>query len=113
MHGDGLGMCVTGIFRGVKGGDDQSFIFKEDSFEIECQKLLLSKLFAFSLIGQEASQELVSPYSWRNFHSGELYWCDNFIMVTYRVMNLKFIILLHRGRIVSVPLLRLLTRIST
>lgn len=79
---------------------------------------MLSKLFAFSLIGQEASQELVSPYSWLNFHSGELYWCDNFIMVTYGVMNLKFIILLvqillHRGRIVSVPLLRLLTRIST
>lgn len=25
IHRDGLGMCVTGIFRGVKGDADQSF----------------------------------------------------------------------------------------
>lgn len=64
---------------------------QEDGFEIECHKLvkLLSKLFTFSLIEQEASQELVLPFSWLNFHSGELHGWDDFIMIMYAVMNLK------------------------
>lgn len=64
---------------------------QEDSFETECEKLvkLLSKLFAFSLKGQEASQDLMSPFSWLNIHSGELCGCDGFTMIIYVVMNLK------------------------
>lgn len=64
---------------------------QEDIFEMECHKSvkLLSKLFTFSLIEQEASQELVSPFSWLNFHSGELHVCDDFIMITYVLKNLK------------------------
>lgn len=64
---------------------------QEDSFEIEYHKLvkLLSKLFTFSLIGQEALQELVSPFSWLNFHSSELHGCNDFIMIAYVVKNLK------------------------